>query len=337
MIAAKRLQVGLRLVAVLMVVVAGLVALSVSGVAQAQTNTANTLRVSPVRTDIVVNPGESRTVPTTITNLTAADITVRPTTNDFVASDESGTPSLILDETQFAPSHSLKRFMGPLQEVTVPANGAVTVDVVITVPANADAGGYFGAVRFSPTTPDGGGQVNLSASVASLILLTVPGEVTEKLTLTNFEAQQGGRTNSVFFDDKDLSVLTRFTSESGIQLGPVGKISVKKGDKVVYEVDFNNKNPRDMILPDSARRWNVPLEEVSGFGHYTVVSTFTYGSGNQTVEGETSFWVIPWFVIAIAAGGLIVLIGAIIGIVIFIKKQKSRTLRVKNRRGGLKL
>src|SRR6218665_1085145 len=131
---------------------------------QTVNNSANTLKVSPVRTDVEIPAGTTKSVEVIITNLTSTPITVHPIENDFVAGDERGTPSLILDENQYAPTHSLKRFMTPLTNVTVPANEAAVVNVVITVPATAQAGGYFGALRFAPVSPDGGGQVNLSAS-----------------------------------------------------------------------------------------------------------------------------------------------------------------------------
>jgi hypothetical protein len=329
-------KVSVRFVA-LLAVATGLLAAALPPVAQAQSNTANTLKVTPVRTDIQINPGESKTVQTTVSNLTGDAITVRPTSNDFVAGDESGTPSLILNENQFAPSHSLKRFMGPLNDVTIPANGTVSIDVVITVPANATPAGYFGAVRFAPSTPDSGGQVNLSPSVASIILLTVPGPVTEKLSITDFTVQQGGRSNGIFYSDTGISASVRFKSESSIQLGPIGKVSVKKGDTVVYETDFNNKTPRDVILPDSARRWDIPLEKISGFGHYTVLATYTYGQTNQTIEATESFWVIPWLVIAIAGGVLLLIIAAIIITILTVKKRRNRNIRVNRSGGGLRL
>lgn len=337
MITKARIQTGFRSVAVFAVAV-GLVATSLSPAVQAQTtNTANTLKVTPVRTDLQVNPGESKIVDITVSNLTSDDITVRASSNDFVAGDEQGTPSLILEENQYAPSHSLKRFMAPIENVTIPANSAESVKVSITVPSGAKAGGYFGAVRFAPTTPDGGGQVNLSASVASLILLTVPGEVTEQLSLTDFNVQQGGRSNSVFFDGKNVEISARFASTSSIQLGPIGKVSVKKGDAVVYETDFNNKTPRDVILPDSARRWNIPVENIEGFGRYTAVATFTYGQTNQTIESEVSFWVIPWYVIAIAGGVLLLLAGVAVAVILTVRNKRKRSAQVNRGRGGLRL
>lgn len=327
MLVGKRVQANVHMVVAMIVVLAVFVVLFASSHASAVTNTANTLKVSPVRTDIEIKPGESKTVKTTVTNLTDATIIVTPIENDFVAGDERGTPALILDADKFAPTHSLKRFMTPLKNVTIPAGQAKSIEVVITVPANAQPGGYFGAVRFAPASPDGGGQVNLSASVASLILMTVPGPAVEKLDLTDFSIQQNGTTGSNFRTPNNLQATVRFENKGSIQQGPFGKVSVKQGDKVIYSSDFNNKTPRDMVLPDSARRWDIPLKNIGTFGKYTVTAVFTYGTKNQSVEVTKSFWVIPTGVIIWSIVGLIVLIGLIVGIWLFLRGYKRRILR----------
>lgn len=320
-----RVVVGL-VVATLMLSVALAVA------THAQSSTANTLKVSPVRTDVQIKAGEKGTVKVTVTNVTNQDIVVRPIENDFIQGDESGTPSIILDANEYAPTHSLKRFMTPLADVTIPANESKTVDVVITVPKSAQAGGYFGAIRFAPTTPDSGGQVNLSASVASLILLTVPGPVTEQLNLTDFSLQQGGKTGGDFRTPNDLKVAFRFENKGNIQLGPFGKISVTQGDKVVYDYDFNLETPREVVLPDGARKWEVPLENIGDFGYYTVHATFTYGSKNQSIDVERSFWVIPTAYIIAAIAIIVVLIGGIVWLIFFLKGRRKRIARRRTAR-----
>lgn len=288
------------------------------------TNPADTLKITPVRSDIEIQPGQSKVVQMTVTNLTGAAITVHPAENDFIAGDEKGTPALILDETQYAPTHSLKRFMTPLSDVTVPAKQSATINVKISVPASAQAGGYFGAVRFAPATPSTGGQVNLNASVASLILLTVPGNTVEKLDLTDFAVQQKGQNGTLFNTNDNIQVTMRFNNTGNVQAGPFGKIAVTEGKKVVYDTDFNNGDPRDVVLPDSSRRWDVPLNKLGSFGHYTVTATLTYGKNNQTIQVSKSFWIIPqWMIIAAIIGG-IVLLGLIVWFIFSLRKKMSR-------------
>ena len=301
------------------IVAAGSVGLS--GLAGAQEGTANTMGVSPTRTDVSVDPGETTVVKIIATNPSDTEVSVRPVQNDFVAGDEDGAPAIILEETEFAPSHSLKRFMQPLEPITLGPRESKVVEVTIAVPADADAGGYFGAIRLTPTTPGTGGQVNLSPSVASLILLVVKGEVSEKMSLTDFQVQQNDKKSLFYTDGDGINAVFRFKNEGGVQMSPFGSISVTKGDKVVYQSAFNSDAPRDMVLPGSARRWEVALNDISGFGKYTAYATFSYGSANQTIEATQVFWVVP---IPVIIGAIIGLVAAIALIVWLVKMYKNR-------------
>lgn len=301
---------------------------------KATTNNANTLKISPVRSDITIAPGKTGTVAMKVTNLTKSPMTIRAIENDFVAGDEKGTPALILDEKSFAPTHSLKRFMTPLQDVTIPPSASKDVVLTIKVPSTAKAGGYYGAVRFAPSAGDGSQSVNLNASAASLVLLTVPGDFVEQLSLTNFDVKQNGKSiGDVINTPEGLGITYRFENKGNLQVAPFGQIYVKQGDKVVYSHDFNLDNPRDTILPDSARRWDVPLDKLGAFGQYTIGATFTYGTKNKSIEVSKTIWVIPTTYIIAAVVGVLVLIAVIVGIVFFLRSYKRRILRSHGRGG----
>lgn len=286
----------------------------------------NVIKITPVRSDITIAAGGNKVVEVTVTNLTSAPIAVAPIENDFVSGDENGSPALILDANTYAPTHSLKRFLAPIANVTVPANKSITIKVSITVPKGTQAGGYFGAVRFAPVSATDGGQVNLSPNAASLILLTVPGPVTEKLDLTDFDIQQNGKTGNFFNTSDNLTTFVRFENKGNAQEGPFGKIIVKNGKKTVYSTDFNTATPRDQILPDGARRWSVPLKDLGKFGHYTVTATLTYGQKNQTVEVSKTFWVIPQYAIYVAIGLAVLIIAAIVfAVLLILRRRKHRS------------
>lgn len=337
-------------VAAIAVMALGAVSAVITGASQAAaiasttktvTNDANTLKISPVRTDLSIKPGQTGTVKMTITNLTGSPQTVQPIENDFIAGDENGTPALILDASKYAPTHSLKRFMQPIGNVTVPAHSTSNVMLSIKVPANAQAGGYFGAVRFTPVGANGNEQVNLSASAASIVLMTVPGALVEQLSLNQFTlTQNGSSVGSFLTGGKNVAVNFKFTNQGNVQVAPFGQIYVKRGDKVVYSSNFNQTDPRAMVLPDSARKWTVPLKDMSKFGHYTIGATFTYGTTNKSIDITKTIWVIPLAYIIGAVVALVILILIIVAIVYFTKRRMRRGARARKSKqsgGGLRL
>lgn len=300
-------------------------------VASPATKVSNTLKVSPLRSDLSVKAGDNGTVKVQVTNLATAPVTLKPIENDFVAGDEKGTPSVILDQNSYAPSHSLKRFMVEVPNVTIAAGATAEVQVRIAVPKTAQAGGYFGSLRFVPLG-DTGQPVDITGSIVSLILLTVPGPTVEQLTLTNFDIRQNGGTGSNFRNPNNLSVLLRFENKGNLQEQPFGQINVQKGKKVIYSHNFNQDDPRDSVLPDSARRWELPIKNLGKFGKYTVSGTFGYGTKGQTINISKTVWIVPTGYIFAAVGLVVFLVIAIGGTYFFLRIYKRKILKSSRRR-----
>ncbi|QQS19957.1 DUF916 domain-containing protein [Candidatus Saccharibacteria bacterium] len=301
-----------------------------------QKDAASGLRVSPVRTDLVMAPGSVRTVNVTVNNITGAETEYQAVINDFVAGkDEFGQPALILDADKFAPSHSLKRYISPLTNVTVPSGKSKTITVTITIPKDAAAGGYYGAVRFLPVSGKQGRNITLAASVGSLMLVKVPGDIIENMKLTSFDvrtSEEADKGSSFFTSNKNLYAVARFTNNGNAHEQPFGKVVLKKGGKIVQTVEINSSEPKGNVLPDSVRRFSVKLDKVGLWGKYTVEGNFGYGANGQLLSGKTSFTVIPLTFIIIGLLLLAGLIGAIIGLPRAIKRYNAKVVRKANRR-----
>ena len=298
----------------------------------------NGIRISPVRSDIVIKPGESRSITMNVQNITAASAEFQAIVNDFVASNnESGQPALILDSTQYAPSRSLKRYIAAIPNLTIPAGQSKNVQVTITIPKDAPGGGYFGAVRFtSNASGTSNKNVTLSASVGSLILVRVPGDIVENMRLTSFDVRtsQDANSGSKFFtSNKNLYAVPRFQNNGNVHEQPFGKIILKKGDKVLQTTEINNTDPRANVLPDSIRRFAVKLDKVGMWGKYTVEGNFGYSTNGQLISGKTSFYVVPIVLILVMLGALAVIVFAIFGLPRAIRRYNDSVVR-RSRRPG---
>lgn len=293
----------------------------------------DSLKISPLRSDITIKPGESQKVTVYVQNLNPVPITLKPINNDFIAGNkEDGTPDIILNENEFAPTHSLKRFMDPLPNITVGPGEKKAVDVTINVPRTAQAGGYYGALRFAPALPDGNSAVSVSGSVASLILLTVPGNLVENLTLKQFAVQQKGKESNRFATNKDIEAVIRLENQGNVHVAPFGSVFVQKGKNIIYTAKINDKKPAGMVLPDSTRKWTIPVEKIGSFGKYKITAVISYGGSNNTMNVEKTIWIIPTIYIVGAIIALLLLIGLIVAIVMSLRAYKRRILRGARRR-----
>ena len=294
-------------------VVVGVFGLFSSSYINAASNVANGFRLSPVRVDATIDKGHSVTENIYVTNVNNYQITAQAVINEFSASnDESGSPAVILDNSQPAPANSFKSITATISDVTIDAGQTATVPVKITIPQNANSGGYYGAVRFVSTNTATGQSVNLSASVGTIFLITVPGKLTEQLQLVDFSAAKNGSTASFFTNSKNLQIVTRVHNTGNIHLAPNGKINItNSGGKVVETIDFNNTNPRGEVLPSTIRKYTYDIKKQDLFGKYSATAYLGYGTSGQVMTIKTSFWVIPFWLIAVGGVAAVSVVGGI--------------------------
>jgi hypothetical protein len=290
----------------------------------------NGYQVSPVRTDLTINPGQTQDITVYIQNVSSAVEQLQTVVNDFQAKDETGTPALLLNG-QNAPQHGLKKYVSLASgNFTLQPKEQKGVVVHITIPKGAPGGGYFGAVRFQPASTAGTSNVNLAASVTSLILVRVSGNVTDQLSIASFDVQKqpadATKTPSAskfYTSGKNLQVAVRFQNGGNVQEEPFGKIILKKGKTVLDQQEVNNTTTRSNVLPGSIRRFTVDLHNTSAYGKYTLEGNFGYGTSGQLLSAKTTFYVIPVTMIII---GLLILV--VLLFLIFALPRIRRNFRI---------
>ncbi len=296
---------------------------------------ANGYRLSPVRTDLTIKPGANEAVTVYIQNASSAVEDLQVVIDDFQApTNESGDPALLLNG-QTASSHSLKQFVSvPVPTFTLQPNQQQAVTVNIKVPLSTASGGYYGAIRFAPVGIGGSKNVNLSASIASLVLLTVPGNLDEQLSIASFGVAHNGSVNpqSFFFSNKNLQAVVSFRNSGNVQEQPFGKILLKKGSTSLASFSVNGSDDPGNVLPDSARRFTVSLDKVGWFGKYKVEGNFGYGSKGQLLTATATFYVIPILVIIIAVLIIIFIVFLLLGLPRLIRSYNRRVIARANRR-----
>lgn len=293
----------ITLVAILVLLVAGFSASSVSGQpAGEQSVSGNGFRISPVTSDFVIEPGQSEILTITVENPTELPTIAVPFVNDFIAGqNEDGEVLPILDENAPAAGNSFRSLVGNIDEIELGPRERRDIEVTISVPEDANAGGYYGIVRFQPRDVNESGNVTLSASVGSIALVRVPGDLSEQLNLVQLSAAQGDSLRS-FFTGGEVSTLIRLENAGNIHVQPFGRVQIKNmfGD-VVESFELNDVTPRAYILPDTIRRFQDDLEGTNWFGRYTIEANIGYSQGSgEVISAQTTFWYVPvWALIAL--------------------------------------
>ncbi|HRJ05973.1 MAG TPA: hypothetical protein PK096_00175 [Candidatus Saccharibacteria bacterium] len=304
----------------------------VSSVHAAAQGSGQALEIAPPVLNVKADPGETITTSIKLRDVSTSPLVVRNQINDFVAAGEDGTPKLLLEDSDQKSPYSLKDWIQPLPQFTLKPRQVNDLKVSISVPANAAPGGYYAVVRFTASPPGlEGSGVSLSASLGTLILLRVNGDIKEDVAIESFTASKNGETNWLF-ESPPIEFIERLRNNGSSHEQPTGQVVVSDmfGNKIgAVNVNLNGNN----VLPGSIRKFNQTLDSsVIGdrvlFGRYTADLKMTYGTDGQTLTASTSFWVIPYRLIAFA---IVLLIIAFVLIRIGLRRYNERVIARSSR------
>lgn len=288
---------------------AGALTANAQAPASAPEGSGQALEIAPPLINVTADPGETIKARIMLRDISDTPLVVTSQINDFVAAGEDGTPKILLEDDPNNP-YSIKDWISPFPRLTLQPDEIRELPVTITVPANASPGGYYGVVRFTATPPElEGTGVSLSASLGALVLLRVNGDAKEDLAIEEFSVSKNDRIGSVF-ESTPLDFIIRLQNTGNIHLQPVGQVGITDmfGNKLAA---INVNLSQDNILPSSIRKFEETLDKsIIGnkmlFGRYTADLNIPYGDGNQVLTASKTFWVIPYTLIGIIIGALIV-------------------------------
>lgn len=275
--------------------------------------------VGPGRTEIEVSPGETVIQEVSVTNRISANRTFQLEVEDITGSAD-GENAVSLTGDQRGP-YSIRDYISfPDDIFKLDLGERARIPVKITVPPDAEPGGYYGSVLVS-TIQQSAGDVDaprspIIARVGSLFFLRVKGEaVTE------------GKTTSIsLINDKwwyesgpiELGIL--YENTGSVHVNPYGELSIT--NMFGEEVGFVELEPW-FVLPTSLRIREITWDREFLLGRYTVKAKINRGYEDIIDEVSVSFWVLPWKVI----GGVFL----VLFVIIFSVRAFFRTFEFKRK------
>ncbi len=243
--------------------------------------------------DLSGEPGEVVTRQIKVRNLGDQEVTLEAKLHDFIVQDDQGTPIMLeQDSTPEDNRWALSQWVNvsPLRFVLQPGE-IQELDLIIVIPEDALAGGRYAAVVYQPmeeaSLGDTGAKVN--PSVASLLYLTVEGDISEQANITRFEVPK-------FSEFGPIPFLTEIENLSEIHISPQAEIKVfNLFNRPTATLELEKRN----IFPGRARRFENVLDKKWLFGRFKAQLSGTYGTTGQALLATAYFWVIPWKLILI--------------------------------------
>jgi hypothetical protein len=274
------------------------------GAAQQAAPSGSGLSISPTISELTIKPGGTNHVTITLKNITVDDVVAKGEVDDFKADNITGNPQIITNSTATNPN-SLKKFISTVDDVPLAKGQQKSVVVGLDVPQNASPGAYYGIIRYRAVpkalnTP-GPGQVALTASVGTIVLVTVPGQIREQVQVKGIHVFRGAREGSFFVRPPTSIGITITNFGNGFER-PFGTVEVHDVfNKTITSFQFNNPKQLGNILPNSTRTFTSNVKGLNRIGRYTVLASVSYGSGSQVLTLQKTFWYVPvWLVILLA-------------------------------------
>ena len=286
------------------------------------------LQISPAVKELQAYPGQSATMKITLKNVANQELIARPEVDDFGASGETGQPK-IFPAGEDSGRFSLRTWVQSIGDIRIGPNQVKDINITIHVPANAEPGGHYGVIRFTALPPSlQGTGVALSASIGTLVLMKVPGNVTESLKYAEFFTANSKGNKASLFQSAPVGFVERIQNTGTVHERPKGHLIIKNMfGKQVADIAVNSTG--GAVLPDSVRRYDESFNKKGLLGRYTATANLVYSNGKVLESNVVAFWVVPVVPVLVILAILILLF---FGLKIGIRRYNAHILAQARRR-----
>lgn len=276
--------------------------------------------VGPGRSEVEVRPGETIVQEITVTNRISDDREFKIEVED-IRGTRNGEAVVSVGAGERGP-YSIQDYVSiPNDTLRLKLGERARIPITISVPADAEPGGYYGSVLVSTIRRGEDGELAprspIIARIGSLFFITIPGDIEKGGELVDLSMVDGGEW---WYEKGPVTIGLLYENKGSVHLNPYGQISV--WNMFGEEVGFVELEPW-FVLPQSLRLREIIWDREFLFGRYTVEAQINRGYDDIVDTKTVTFWVLPW---KIVGGGFLVLFIIIFGI-----RSFFRTFEFKKR------
>jgi tetrahydromethanopterin S-methyltransferase subunit B len=251
--------------------------------------------VGPGRAELVIRPGQTVVYEMSVSNR-ISDGRIFNLEIEDIAGSADATRSVVFLGDQRGP-YTLKDYISfPANSFNLDLGDRARIPVTISIPADAEPGGYYGGVLVSTIKDEGSNDSDSSARspiiarIGTLFFITVPGEVSKSGTLVDVRTVS----NSLWYESGPITFNVSFENTGSVHLNPYGEIRIN--NLFGEEVGFVELEPW-FVLPKSLRSRDIVWDREMLFGRYTATVSINRGYDDIIDTATVTFYVLPWKVL----------------------------------------
>lgn len=249
--------------------------------------------VGPGRAEITVSPGETIVQEITVTNRISADRSFKLEVEDITGTAD-GSSAVELTGAERGP-YSIRDYISfPTDTFTLDLGERARIPVTITIPADAEPGGFYGSVLVSTDrtgdTPAGVPRSPIIARVGSLFFVTVRGETEIAGQTKSIQTIDG----KMWYEEGPINLGITYENTGSVHVNPYGEITIT--NMFGEDVGFVELEPW-FVLPKSLRSREINWDREFLLGRYKATASINRGYDDHIDEVVTTFWVLPWKIV----------------------------------------
>jgi len=254
-------------------------------------------------------PGEKIQAIVRVRNASNEAVPIKTLVRDFVIGEDGQTPIQVSSEVSNRWSLASWLTLSPESQLVQPRQTA-TISVLITIPQDALPGGHYAMILHEPNqntnvqaeNPVTEPQSVISQRVGTIVYFMVEGEINEEAFVRNLQVPN-------FTEYGPVPFTFMVENVSDVHIKPDLKLEITDMfGQTVETINLDSLN----VFPYVTRSFEAKWDRVWGFGMYNARVSMSYGSQGRIAMASTSFWLLPYKLIAAAGVGLLAVLTMIL-------------------------